>query len=301
MPARRSAAPTWSCSWVRPTPTPPSPRPSRRISRTISSCSPRPDTRCCSFRTRCAPRAAACPPSATPPRCPISRARAVRPRCASCRRRAIWCSRRSRATAPPSSPSAFARSIRRLRPGANLLETVFPYTNAIHHPPAILCNAGRVEATGGDYYHYYDGISPAVGRLIDALDRERLAVAERARRARAALRRAVLSRRLHHGGRARSPASPTRRFTRASRIAGSGRRPRWTTASSTRIFPTGWCCCRELGRLAGVATPTMDHVDPARLRGDRQGLPRAGSDARSPRARRSRSPPARSRCSTTAM
>src|SRR5215216_2026188 len=64
-----------------------------------------------------------------------------------------------------------------IQPGANLLETVFPYTNAIHHPPATLCNAGRIEATGGDYYHYYDGISPAVGRMIDALDRERLAVA----------------------------------------------------------------------------------------------------------------------------
>jgi len=54
---------------------------------------------------------------------------------------------------------------------------VFPYTNAIHHPPALLLNVGRVESTGGDYYHYYDGITPSVGRLIDALDRERVAVA----------------------------------------------------------------------------------------------------------------------------
>jgi opine dehydrogenase len=34
-----------------------------------------------------------------------------------------------------------------------------------------------VESTGGDYHHYYDGITPAVGRLIDALDAERVAVA----------------------------------------------------------------------------------------------------------------------------
>ena len=31
--------------------------------------------------------------------------------------------------------------------------------------------------TGGDFRHYYDGITPSVGRLIDAVDRERLAVA----------------------------------------------------------------------------------------------------------------------------
>src|SRR5690606_33545846 len=57
-----------------------------------------------------------------------------------------------------------------LSPVTSLLDTVFPYTNAIHHPPALLCNIGRVEATGGDYCHYYEGITPSVGRIIDALD-----------------------------------------------------------------------------------------------------------------------------------
>jgi opine dehydrogenase len=64
-----------------------------------------------------------------------------------------------------------------IAPVGSLLDTVFPYTNAIHHPPALLCNVGRVETTGGDYCHYYDGISPSVGRIIDALDAERLALA----------------------------------------------------------------------------------------------------------------------------
>lgn len=64
-----------------------------------------------------------------------------------------------------------------IAPVPTLLDTVFPYTNAVHHPPALLCNVGRVEATGGDYCHYYDGITPSVGRVIDTLDRERLAVA----------------------------------------------------------------------------------------------------------------------------
>jgi len=64
-----------------------------------------------------------------------------------------------------------------LYPVPTLLDTLFPYTNAIHHPPALLCNIGRVEATGGDYCHYYDGITPSVGTLIDRLDDERVAVA----------------------------------------------------------------------------------------------------------------------------
>ena len=64
-----------------------------------------------------------------------------------------------------------------IEPTPSLLHTVFPYTNAIHHPPALLLNVGRVESTGGDYHHYYDGITPGVGRLIDALDAERIAVA----------------------------------------------------------------------------------------------------------------------------
>ena len=39
---------------------------------------------------------------------------------------ATWCSRRSRATAPPSSPSACARSIRRLRPAPTCWRRCFP-------------------------------------------------------------------------------------------------------------------------------------------------------------------------------
>src|SRR5262249_25537150 len=46
-----------------------------------------------------------------------------------------------------------------IQPRPSLLHTVFPYTNAIHHPPALLLNVGRVESTAGDYHHYYDGIT----------------------------------------------------------------------------------------------------------------------------------------------
>ena len=60
---------------------------------------------------------------------------------------------------------------------ASPLGTVFTYMNAIHHPPATICNAGRIENTDGDFFHYFEGITPSVGHLIDYFDTERRAVA----------------------------------------------------------------------------------------------------------------------------
>jgi len=146
-----------------------------------------------------------------------------------------------------------------IHPGANLLETVFPYTNAIHHPPAILCNAGRIEATGGDYYHYYDGISPSVGRLIDVLDRERLAIA-------AALRvRAVPF--VEHFHRIGYTTDAARATGLAYEAFHQSDPDRWIRAPSSldhrflnEDIPYGLVLLSELGRLADVATPTADHI-----------------------------------------
>jgi opine dehydrogenase len=38
-------------------------------------------------------------------------------------------------------------------------------------------NAGWIEDTGGDFLFYRDGITPAIGRVIESVDDERLAVA----------------------------------------------------------------------------------------------------------------------------
>lgn len=82
---------------------------------------------------------------------------------------------------PASRTAELAARLRPLFPAispvSTLLDTVFSYTNAIHHSAALLCNIGRVESTGGDFYHYYEGITPSVGRIIDALDGERRALA----------------------------------------------------------------------------------------------------------------------------
>src|SRR6185369_1052685 len=59
---------------------------------------------------------------------------------------------------------------------ANVLETGFSNINAIMHPAGMLGNAGWIEKTGGDFLYSREGITPAIGAGIDALDQERLAI-----------------------------------------------------------------------------------------------------------------------------
>lgn len=56
----------------------------------------------------------------------------------------------------------------------NVLETGLSNINAIMHPAGMLGNAGRIEHDGGDFRFYSEGITPAIARLIGAVDRERL-------------------------------------------------------------------------------------------------------------------------------
>ncbi|RTL65236.1 MAG: NAD/NADP octopine/nopaline dehydrogenase [Pseudonocardiaceae bacterium] len=60
---------------------------------------------------------------------------------------------------------------------ANVLQTGLANLNAIEHPPQALLNTGWIEHTQGDFYFYYEGTTPSVGRVIDRVDEERLALA----------------------------------------------------------------------------------------------------------------------------
>jgi opine dehydrogenase len=58
----------------------------------------------------------------------------------------------------------------------NVLETGFFNINAIMHPAGMLGNAGWIENSGGNFLWYFEGITPSIGRWIDAVDRERLTI-----------------------------------------------------------------------------------------------------------------------------
>ncbi len=61
----------------------------------------------------------------------------------------------------------------------SVLEADLANLNAILHPPGMVCNAGWIEATAGKFGFYAEGSGPAVARVMDAIDRERLALAGR--------------------------------------------------------------------------------------------------------------------------
>jgi opine dehydrogenase len=61
--------------------------------------------------------------------------------------------------------------------GSNVLATSMENIGAIFHPALTILNAGWIEATGGDFDYYLQGITPSVAQILQRMDDERLAVA----------------------------------------------------------------------------------------------------------------------------
>jgi len=66
-------------------------------------------------------------------------------------------------------------------PAMEMADSVFQTTlqngNPVIHPAVTLLNAGLIERTHGAFLFYEEGVTEAVGRLIEAVDLERLALA----------------------------------------------------------------------------------------------------------------------------
>ena len=66
-----------------------------------------------------------------------------------------------------------------MEPADSVLQTSLQNANPIIHPAVTLSNAARIEMTGGDFLFYEEGVSDSTGRLIEALDKERIAIGEK--------------------------------------------------------------------------------------------------------------------------
>lgn len=131
-----------------------------------------------------------------------------------------------------------------------VLHTSLDNIGAIFHPAPVLLNLARVEG-GEPFDHYHQGITPAVARVLEALDGERLSVAAALGiglpTAREWLREAYgvdgpdLYRALQENRAYRGIRAPTDLDTRYL----------WEDV------PTGLVPLASLGELAGVPTPTM--------------------------------------------
>lgn len=58
----------------------------------------------------------------------------------------------------------------------NVFQTTLQNANPIIHPSIMLLNAALVERTNGKFLFYEEGVTPAVGRIIEALDNERIEI-----------------------------------------------------------------------------------------------------------------------------
>ena len=82
---------------------------------------------------------------------------------------------------PRSGTDRLLSMIQDVYPGTEAADSVFQTTlqngNPVIHPAVTLLNAGLIERTAGAFLFYEEGITEAVGRAIEAADRERLAIA----------------------------------------------------------------------------------------------------------------------------
>jgi opine dehydrogenase len=62
-------------------------------------------------------------------------------------------------------------------PAVDVLHTSLDNMGAVFHPSLTLLNAGWIERTLGDFEFYVDGVTPSTARVLEVLDRERVAVA----------------------------------------------------------------------------------------------------------------------------
>lgn len=144
----------------------------------------------------------------------------------------------------PAFPQFYAAS--------SVLETGLDNMGAIFHPGVTLLNAAHIEATGGEFDYYQEGITPTVARIIEQIDSERMDVARAYNvRARSALdwlgeaygaqgdtlREAVLNNPGYRG--IRAPAHLNHRYI-------------WEDVPAS-LVPIS-----ALGRIAGVSTPTIN-------------------------------------------
>ena len=61
----------------------------------------------------------------------------------------------------------------------NVLQTSLQNGNPVIHPAITLMNVALIERTQGDFDFYHEGVTPAVGRLVEAVDKERIAIGKK--------------------------------------------------------------------------------------------------------------------------
>jgi opine dehydrogenase len=139
----------------------------------------------------------------------------------------------------------------------NIVHTSFADLNAVVHPIGALLNTGRIENTRGNYDFYWEGITEGVGRAMQAIDDEKIAVAK-------AMGFKVESQiQLLHEFYGHPERETLYSFFSQSEVNG-GKGPSAPSSMTQRYItedvPYGLVPISEMGRLFGVPTPNTDAV-----------------------------------------
>jgi opine dehydrogenase len=123
--------------------------------------------------------------------------------------------------------------------------------NPVVHPAGVLLNAGRIEYARGDFYFYEEGVTPSVCRLIEAVDRERRAIAQAL-----AIDLSAVNEAFHAAG--FGPQGDLWAAINGSRMLTQVRAPgsldsRWLSED----VPYGLAAWAQLGEQFGVVTPIL--------------------------------------------
>jgi opine dehydrogenase len=142
--------------------------------------------------------------------------------------------------------------------GINVLDVGLNNGNPIAHPSPALLNTGRIEYSGGEFYHYKEGITPHVAKVIGAIDDERMALCRRM-----GFPAIPTVERMYMMGYGVTKSSLYEAYTTSPVFCGENpiKGPYSVTdryfVEDTQYGLVTWA---SLGRAIGVPTPTMDAV-----------------------------------------
>ncbi|WP_395695582.1 NAD/NADP octopine/nopaline dehydrogenase family protein [Nocardioides sp.] len=159
---------------------------------------------------------------------------------------------------PRSGTGRLLSMIQDVYPGARAADSVFQTTlqngNPVIHPAVTLLNAGLIERTTGGFLFYEEGVTESVGRAIEAVDRERLAIAD-------ALGVRVLSEPdLGVVQGYMTEANYSTGYSTAPGFLGIGAQSQLDNRYLTEDVGYSLVFLTDLARRLGVATPMMDAV-----------------------------------------
>ncbi len=76
----------------------------------------------------------------------------------------------------PEVVKALSQGFGQFIPGDNVIKTGMDNIGAVFHPAVTVLNSARIESTRGDFEYYVEGITPSVAKVLEEVDRERVAV-----------------------------------------------------------------------------------------------------------------------------